>query len=95
MKIYFGQLTGTYLEDSVAEGSPMFTHEGKCYDFCIETDGETIRIKDAMGRMVPFDITDLNNLANAVETMYDISNDVKAYEEIVEKYYKDDHIICV
>jgi hypothetical protein len=60
MKFYIARASEDQLESGDLD---LFeSSEGSLYNYEVEFDGETVRLTDTIGRMVPFDVTELDTL---------------------------------
>lgn len=79
MNILFGEVTGEYLNSCLDNESKMFEMNGRYYDYCIEMNPECFVIHDTIGRKVPIDITQFEELYRAAKI-------AKNYSKALSKY---------
>jgi hypothetical protein len=94
MKIYFGQITGEYLESRVKDNVTMFMHEGRAYEYALDINSDYITITDTIGRTIPFDMNDIGSLCSALIPVIEIAHATKEYNALCERI-ENTNIVCV
>lgn len=67
MNILFGEVTGEYLKHCIDNDSEMFELNGRYYDYSLEMQEEYFHLVDTIGRSVPIDVTQVEELFYAVK----------------------------
>lgn len=62
MNIYFGKVPTEYLD----AGEYFYNSNGDAYYYILSIDKEGIELEDTVGRFIPFDLSELHALADAV-----------------------------
>jgi len=66
MQVYFSEISQ---EEASAFDAAFFEVRDKLYDFEVSIDAEMFKVADSLGRFVPFSLSDINRLIQALETI--------------------------
>jgi hypothetical protein len=94
-KILFGYITPKEVEMMESDGfNPFYDESGDAFDYVITIDEDVFRIKDSIGRLVPFAPENIEELYRAVKEARIYAKPIAAFEAI-QTLLEENDTLCI